>query len=301
MTEIGQKSAPTGIRAGAAALDWSVGRYECSPAAAQLLPAAQAVIEKAAIGPNERVVDLGCGTGNAALIAAALGAEVTGIDPAKRLLEVAQARAASEGRKVTFKSGNAASIPLEDASADAIVSVFAVIFAPDPGAAAAEMARVLAPGGRIVLSAWIPSGAMFEMTSTAEQAVRRAVGAPEPDRFPWHDKDSLSNLFGSHGFEVEVDRYDLAFTGASAGDFFGADAKNHPAAVAGLGVLESLGQADAVRERLLDIFEKGNEEPERFRITAPYVVATARRHSRASRGEGNPHHQVPRRAPQVRP
>jgi SAM-dependent methyltransferase len=136
---------------------------------------------------------------------------------------VARERAADEGMEVTFKSGHAASIPLEDASADAVVSVFAVIFAPDPARAVAEMDRVLAPGGRIVFSAWIPSGAVFEMVSTAERAVRQALGAPESESFAWHDPDSLSDLFGSVGFQVGVDRHELTFTGVSAGEFLGSD------------------------------------------------------------------------------
>ena len=129
MTTAGQHSTPSKGGEGAAGLDWGAGHYERSPSAAQLVPAARAVIEKAAIGPNQHVVDLGCGPGNAALIAASMGARVTGVDPTQRLLEVARERAADEGIEVTFKSGDAASIPLEDASADAIVSVFAVIFA----------------------------------------------------------------------------------------------------------------------------------------------------------------------------
>jgi SAM-dependent methyltransferase len=170
------------------AADWGVGRYEST--AEQLLPAARAVVHSAAIRPGEHVLDLGCGTGNAALLAAEHAGQVTAVDPAPRLLEVARARAASEGRKVAFLPGEAASLPAGDASVDVILSVFSVIFAPNPGAAAAEMSRVLAPGGRIVLSAWIPAGAMFEMTSAAAGAVRQAVGAPAPEPFAWHDRDA---------------------------------------------------------------------------------------------------------------
>jgi SAM-dependent methyltransferase len=169
--------APGGARP--PALDWGAGHYEST--AEQILPAARAVVAAAAIGTDERILDLGCGTGNAALLAAEHTGQVTGVDPALRLLQVARARAASDGKKVEFLSGDAASLPAGDASMDVILSVFAVIFAPDPGAAAREMSRVLAPGGRIVLSAWIPAGAMFEMTSAAADAVRQAVGAPTPE------------------------------------------------------------------------------------------------------------------------
>ena len=65
--------------------DWGIGHYETT--AEQLFPAARAVVESAAIRPGERVLDLGCGTGNAALLAADRSGEVTGVDPASRLLE----------------------------------------------------------------------------------------------------------------------------------------------------------------------------------------------------------------------
>jgi SAM-dependent methyltransferase len=247
------------------------------------------VIREAAIGPHDRVLDLGCGTGNAALLAAEHAGQVTGIDPAVRLLDVAKGRAASERKTVAFLPGDAGSLPLADSSMDVIVSVFAVIFAPDPAAAALEMSRVLSPAGRIVLSAWVPAGTMFAMTSAAGNAVRQALGAPEPAPFAWHDRETLTALFAPHGLRVEVERHDLAFTARSANDFLDLEGTNHPVAIAGIGVLEQLGQADAVRARLLAILEEGNEDHERFRITSPYVVAIARRENRPRRdGGGTP-------------
>jgi len=260
---------------GAPAADWGAGHYEST--AEQLLPAARAVVQSAAIRPGEHVLDLGCGTGNAALLAAEHTGQVTAVDPAPRLLEVARARAASEGRKVAFLPGEAASLPAADASVDVILSVFAVIFAPDPGAAATEMSRVLAPGGRIVLSAWIPAGAMFEMTSAAAGAVRQAVGAPAPEPFAWHDRDALPSLLTPYGFVIDVQHHRLGLAAPSARQFLDQETQNHPLAVAGLSVLGPLGRAQALRARLLAILENGNEDPGRFRVTSRYVIATARR------------------------
>jgi ubiquinone/menaquinone biosynthesis C-methylase UbiE len=259
------------------ALDWGAGHYEST--AEQIRPAARAVVAAAAIGTDERVLDLGCGTGNAALLAAGHTGQVTGVDPALRLSQVARARAASAGKKVEFLPGDAASLPAGDASMDVILSVFAVIFAPDPGAAAREMSRVLAPGGRIVLSAWIPAGAMFEMTSAAADAVRQAAGAPAPEPFAWHDRDALASLLEPYGFSVDVDQHSLAFCASSAQQFLDQETQNHPLAVAGLRILAQLGQAQALRARLLAILQAGNEDPASFRVTSRYVVATARRDS----------------------
>jgi len=257
-------------------MDWGIGRYERT--ALQLLPAAEAVVRHAGLAPGERVLDLGCGTGNAALLAAAQGARVIGIDPAERLLDVARADADDRGLEVEFQSGDAAHVPLDDASVDVVLSVFAVIFAPDPRAAAAEMARVLTAGGRILLSAWLPGGAIGEMNGAAGEAVRKALGAPAgPDPFPWHDQAALTDLFRPLGFGVSVQEEQLAFTASSPLDYLEHESREHPLAVAGVGLLDSLGHGDEVRARLLAILEEGNEDPMAFRATSRYIVATARR------------------------
>ena len=239
------------------------------------------VIDRASLRPGERVVDLGCGTGNAAFLAAACGAQVTGVDPAARLLDVARDRAANEGARITFLPGEAAAVPIDDGSADVIVSVFAVIFAADPAAAAAEMSRVVTADGRIVLSAWIPQGTMFEFASAAGEAVRQALGAPPPPPpFAWHDRDALSVLLAPHGFKVEVEEHRLSFTGTSPAAYLDGESRDHPMAVAGLAVLEGLGRAEVLRERLLQVLVAGNEDPTGFRTTSQYVIATAQRASR---------------------
>lgn len=262
------------------ALDWGAGRYETT--AERLAPAARVVVDHARLQPGERVLDLGCGTGNAALLAARAGAVVTGVDPAPRLVQVAQRRAEAEGASIDFRSGEAGSIPLGDGSVDVVVSVFAVIFAPDPGAAAAEMSRVLGANGRIVLSAWLPGGAVLEMTRAAGEAVMRAVGAPPPaEGFRWQDRDALAGLFGPHGFAVEVEERELATNAASVDEYLDEQSHDHPMAVTGMAVLERLGQAEEVRGRLRRILTEGNEDPEAFRATSRYVVATMSRGSTA--------------------
>ena len=156
--------------------------------------------------------------------------------------------------------------------------MFGVIFAPDPVAAAAEMSRAVNADGRIVLSAWIPQGTMFEFTSAAGETVRQALGAPPPPQpFAWHDRDALSDLLVPHGFTVEVEEHDLSFTDTSPSAYLDGESQDHPMAVAGLAVLEGLGQADVLRERLLQILVAGNEDPAGFRTTSQYIVATARR------------------------
>jgi SAM-dependent methyltransferase len=261
---------------GPVGLDWGAGRYETT--AEELSPVAAAVVERAAISSGDRVVDVGCGTGNAALLAALRGAQTTGVDPAARLLDVARARAKESGVTATFVLGDAASIPVATASADVVLSVFAAIFAPDPVAAAAEMARVTAPRGRILLTAWIPEGAIQDCVGIFQKAVAVAIGRPAgPPPFAWHEQTALAGLFAPHGFSVAVEPGQLAITASSASEYLEIQGRDHPMSVAGQAVLDSRGAGEVARDRALGVLEAANEDPGAFRVTSRYVVATATR------------------------
>jgi len=257
-----------------AALDWGRGHYE--HAALALVPAAQAVVTAAAVHAGERVLDLGCGSGNVALIAARAGAHVTAVDPAARLLEVTGAAAQQDGLDVQLRLAEASSLPFADASFDAVLSNFAVIFAPDPSAAIAEMARVVTGNGRIVFSAWLPGGTLGQLNATAMDMVRKALGAPPPPTAcPWHDPSFLHTAFAAHGMTVTLSHHELTFTGTSPAAYLEADRTTHPMAIAGYEVLERAGQAEQAREILLQILQDGNEDPQSFRSTSRYAVVTA--------------------------
>jgi ubiquinone/menaquinone biosynthesis C-methylase UbiE len=85
------------------------------------------LVDAASVRRGERVLDLGAGTGNAALLAAAAGARVTAVDPSPRLLEVASAAARRDGLELRCERGDAASIPAPDAMFDCVLSNFAII------------------------------------------------------------------------------------------------------------------------------------------------------------------------------
>jgi len=239
------------------------------------------VVERAAPQALERVLDLGCGTGNAALVAAARGTVVTGVDPAPRLLDVARARAGDQGVDIGFVVGDAAAIPLPSGSVDVLLSVFGVIFAPDPVAAAAEMSRVTAPDGRIVISAWVPGGAIGEVVRMARETAMAALEAPPaPPPFAWHDHDAVSGLLAPHGFSVDVEPHAIVFSAASVDDYLDPEFIDHPLSVASRAMLEARGRRDVQDEivgRAREILTTANETLDGFAATSSYVVVAAQR------------------------
>jgi len=244
-------------------VDWGLGEYERT--AATLMPAAAVAVEVLAPQAGERILDVGCGTGNAALLAARAGASVLGVDPATRLLEVARDRAAAEDLDVEFAAGEAAALPAADASCDGVVSVFGVIFA-DPQAAADELVRVVRPGGRIVVTTWVPSGPVNAMGAV----VREALGAP-PERPRWSDPEVVRGLFAPH--PVRFTEHPIAFVAASPQAYAEEHDAHHPMSLAAAGPLRAAGRLDEVRERARELFTEANEEPDAFRITSRYWVA----------------------------
>jgi ubiquinone/menaquinone biosynthesis C-methylase UbiE len=252
--------------------DWGVGHYEST--AERLRPAARVLVDAAGLAPGQQVLDVGSGTGNVALLAAEAGAAVTAVDPSPRLLAVAAAAAQDRGLPLECRLGDAAAVPAQDRSFDRVLSSFGIIFAPNPEAAAGEVARVLRPHGMALLTAWLPGGGVGALAVACQEMVREALGAPAADPgLPWHDVGAVGSLFAQHRLVVtEVARHALPFTAPSPRSYLDAELTNHPMAVAGFQVLEKAGQAEAARQKLLQLLEEHNESAESFRSTSHYVV-----------------------------
>ncbi len=100
---------------------------------------------------GKRVLDVGTGDGTYAIEAAERGAIATALDLEQEMLDAARARAAARGVEVTLQQGRAERLPFDDASFDVVIAVTVLCFVPDAQRAVGEMARVLVPGGRVVL------------------------------------------------------------------------------------------------------------------------------------------------------
>lgn len=248
-------------------IDWGDGEYEAT--ARELAAIAEVVVDRAAIQRGDRVVDVGCGTGNGALAAARRGAQVTAIDPAARLLEVARRRAAEERLSVAFAPGDAAG--LEAGGFDAAIAIFSVIFAPDAAAAVAGVLRALRPGGRAVLTTWIPDGPVHEALGPLIEA---AWSDAPPS--PWRDERSIHALFAPHAAAVSIAEGSLTYAAESAAVWLDAQIAKNPGWRAIRRTLEpDPDRYAALYARSLAALEEGNEVRDGFRITTRYRIVRA--------------------------
>lgn len=144
-----------------------------------IVPAAEDFMQNLPLRAGLRLLDLACGTGNLAVIAARRGCLTHGVDIATNLLAQARVRAAQEGVLIDYTEGDAEALPYPDTSFDGVVSMFGAMFAPRPELVASEAHRVLRPGGFLALANWTPEGFIGRMFG-----VFRAHLPPPPTEVP---------------------------------------------------------------------------------------------------------------------
>jgi ubiquinone/menaquinone biosynthesis C-methylase UbiE len=175
----------------------------------QILIVSELLIEALDVYSSERVLDVATGSGNAALAAARRGCAVVGVDYVPALLERARQRAEAEAVEASFVEGDAEALPFDDASFDVVSSVFGVMFAPDQERAAAELARVCRPGGRIGIVAHTPEGFIGQLFKTNAKHVPPPAGLSSP--VLWGTEARLRELFGDTIADIRVEKRYYAF------------------------------------------------------------------------------------------
>ena len=183
---------------------------------------AEAFVARLGLSPATRVLDIACGTGNTSLPLARRDCLVTGVDIAPNLLAQARERAQAEALSILFDEGDAEALPYANASFDAAISMFGAMFAPRPALVAAEMARVLRPGGKLAMANWSPAGFSGRMFKLSAAHVPPPPGLPAP--VLWGDpsivRERLEDCFTDIRTELIAIDFDLPTAPRGAVDLF---------------------------------------------------------------------------------
>jgi SAM-dependent methyltransferase len=230
---------------------WSSGDWP--DVATKIQPVADELIERVGVGAGQDLLDVGTGTGNVAIPAAARGARVTGVDITTELFDRARARAAAAGVDVEWVEGDAADLPLEDSSFDSVLSVFGCMFAPRHQDAADELVRVCRPGGVIGVCAWTPEGLNGQM-----QRMLGSVLPPSPPEVQppplWGAEDHVRELFEGTDVQLEFERVMAVWEWESPEAWVTYCEETLGTLVMAKSVLQPEGKWDDVRARIVDLF-----------------------------------------------
>jgi SAM-dependent methyltransferase len=194
---------------------WASGDYAVIGTKLQVV--GESLCETVDLHAGWRVLDVAAGNGNASLAAARRGCHVVATDYVTDLLQGAARRAAADSLAITTQFADAENLPFDDASFDAALSTFGVMFVPNPDRAAHEMLRVVRPGGKIGLANWTPQGFIGEMFKIVAAHVPPPVGVPSP--LQWGTDARLHQLFGSEA-RLHVTRQHFVFRFRSTQDWF---------------------------------------------------------------------------------
>jgi SAM-dependent methyltransferase len=186
---------------------WSSGDYSVVGTTLQIV--GETLCEAVDLRSSERVLDVACGNGNAALAAARRFARVTGVDYVPALLARAGERAAADGLAIDLREGDAEALPFPDGAFDVVLSTFGVMFAPDQDRAAGELVRVCRHGGRIGLASWTPDGFVGQMFKVVGARVPPPAGLRPPAL--WGSEARLAELFGPGSREIRARRSEFTF------------------------------------------------------------------------------------------
>lgn len=181
------------------------------------------LVEAAGVGPGDTVLDVGAGSGNVALAAAAAGARVTASDLTPELLDAGRRLAEERGLDITWDVADAEALPYADGAFDTVLSCAGVMFAPHHHQAADELVRVCRPGGTLGLISWTPDGLVGRMFAvTAPYAPPPPPGSAPPPL--WGREDYVRTLLGDRVTGLTAERRALTVdrfaTGAELRDYY---------------------------------------------------------------------------------
>ncbi len=186
---------------------WTAGDYDRF--SRYMEGSAREFYEQLNIVPGCQLLDVACGSGQLALMAAKDGVEVTGVDIATTLIERARSRTQAEGLSARFEEADAEALPFDDATFDVVVSLIGAMFAPRPNLVAKELLRVCVPGGTIAMANWTPQGFVGQMFKTVSKFIAPS-GMPSP--VLWGDEQTVRERLGHGLSELSLTKRQYLFS-----------------------------------------------------------------------------------------
>lgn len=248
---------------------WEAGDY---PLLSEMIhDVGERVVDAAEIDPGMTVLDVACGSGNAAIQAAERGARVTGLDLAPALLDAGRRKAQQVAVEVAWVEGDAEELPFADGAFDRVLSTFGHMFAPRHRQTAGEMARVCRDGGVIAFATWLPEGTVAEMLRTSTSYMPPPPDFAEPPML-WGDEGHVRELFEPAASDIAFERHVNHVEAESVDAWADLFTNNFPPLVTAQAML---GERFAeLRRDLVDIWERGNEADDgSFRFPQQYLVS----------------------------
>jgi ubiquinone/menaquinone biosynthesis C-methylase UbiE len=196
-------------------LAWASGDYAVIGTTLQIV--GESLAEACDLRWDDQVLDVAAGNGNASLAAARRGCKVTSTDYVGALLERAADRARAERLEIMFQAADAEALPFADASFDAVVSTFGLMFTPDQAKSAQETLRVCRSGGRIGLANWTPQGFIGQVFKTLGRHLPPPSGVSSPSL--WGVESHLRSLYGESVAKMEITPKIFNFRYRSAAHF----------------------------------------------------------------------------------
>jgi ubiquinone/menaquinone biosynthesis C-methylase UbiE len=181
---------------------WEAGDF--SEVAKHIESSAEEFIERMNLQPGQQVLDVACGSGNLAILAAKKGADVVGVDIASNLVAAARERAKREGLNIKFDEGDAEDLPYEDNSFDMVVTMYGAMFAPRPDIVASELLRVTKPGGTIAMANWTPEGFAGQMFKLTGKYIPPPPGMTRP--VDWGVEEIVRERFGDRVSSIKTEK-----------------------------------------------------------------------------------------------
>jgi len=186
---------------------WSSGDYAVVGTTLQIV--GEELCEALDVRSGQKVLDVAAGNGNASLAAARRWCDVVATDYVPALLERARERAAAERLAIEFREADAEALPFPNASFDAVVSTFGVMFTPDQDRAAAELIRVCRHGGKIGLANWTPEGFIGQVFKAIGKHLPPPAGVKSPAL--WGTRARIAELFEPHAVSIKSSQRSFVF------------------------------------------------------------------------------------------